>query len=65
VQLRQKERPLEESPLRREVRVEDIVEPAVWISDVACDDPNMDYTRWRDVLFASSGTSEERLKREA
>ncbi|MGH2689017.1 MAG: hypothetical protein ACRDKW_09455, partial [Actinomycetota bacterium] len=39
----------------REVRAEDIVEPAVWMPGVAYDDPNMDYSRWRDLLFATGG----------
>ncbi|MGH2721778.1 MAG: hypothetical protein ACRDJO_09265 [Actinomycetota bacterium] len=36
-----------------DVRVEDIVEPAVWMPEIAYDDPNMDYSRWRDLLFAT------------
>lgn len=40
------------SPL--DVRIEDIVEPAVWTPEIAYDDPNMDYSRWRDLLFATS-----------
>lgn len=42
----------EGSPL--DVRIEDIVEPAVWMPEIAYDDPNMDYSRWRDLLFATS-----------
>ncbi len=39
----------------RELRAEDIVEPAVWKPGVAYDDPSMDYSRWRDLLFATGG----------
>jgi hypothetical protein len=39
----------------RELRAEDIVEPAVWIPGIAYEDPNMDYSRWRDLLFATDG----------
>ena len=38
-----------------ELRAEDIVEPAVWMPEVTYDDPNMDYSRWRDLLFATGG----------
>jgi hypothetical protein len=37
------------------LRPEAIVEPAVWIPDFPGDEPDMEYTDWRDLLFVYSG----------
>jgi hypothetical protein len=39
------------------LRVEAIVEPAVWIPDFPGDEPDMEYTSWRDLLFVYSEVS--------
>jgi hypothetical protein len=36
------------------LRVEEIVEPAVWIPDFPGDEPDMEYADWRDLLFVYS-----------
>ena len=42
------------------LRAEAIVEPAVWIPDFPGDEPDMEYTSWRDLLFVYSEVSQER-----
>jgi hypothetical protein len=37
------------------VRSEAIVEPVVWIPEFPGDEPEMEYTDWRDLLFVYSG----------
>jgi hypothetical protein len=40
------------------LRVEEIVEPAVWIPEFPGDEPDMEYADWRDLLFVYSGAAE-------
>jgi hypothetical protein len=37
------------------LHAEAIVEPAVWIPDFPGDEPEMEYTDWRDLLFVYGG----------
>ena len=42
-------------PEKSALRPEEIVEPAVWIPEFPGDEPEMEYTDWRDLLFVYGG----------
>lgn len=65
MQVQEDQRLREAGDLHFEVRIEDIVEPGVWIPEFPGDDPELEYTRWRDLLFVHRGSDDTVMRREA
>ena len=64
MQVQEDRRLREAGDLHIEVRIEDIVEPGVWIPDLPGEDPEVEYTRWRDLLFVHHGSDDTVMRRE-